>query len=429
MSSFKPDEKHTFKLHTAYASIEGIVLGVLALNEFVFLKSLNGSNYMMSLLFQFSMVVFVALFFINEWLKRVQNRKRLLRIVALGTRLPLLILIFFPKDLGLFESNLLYHYIFLLVFFIYYLGALFINPTINFLLKINYSHLNFGKLYSYSTTINKILMMSVTFLYGIWLDIEPSAYRFALPFTGILSVISLWLLSMIPYPDVEIHPKSKLSESVRKSAKEMIQILKKNKAFRDFELGFMFYGIAFMVSVAVIAIYFYEGLDLNYSSVAFYRNAYNILAIVLLPFFGKLIGRLDPRLFSLITFGSIILYISFLLMTLWFPQHTSFYGIKLYHILIFYILAHGVFAATMVLLWNIGSAYFCMPDEAGTYQSVHLFLTGFRAIFAPSLGVFFYEKYGIIVAFGIAIFFLFLAIAVNLLSYASGKAKLALIKR
>jgi hypothetical protein len=97
MEAFQPNQKRTFRLHTAYTSIEGIVLGVLALNEFVFLKSLHGSNYMMSLLFQFSMVVFVALFFINEWLKRIQNRRRLLRIVALGTRLPLLVLVFFQR--------------------------------------------------------------------------------------------------------------------------------------------------------------------------------------------------------------------------------------------------------------------------------------------------------------------------------------------
>ncbi|MBS4058812.1 MAG: MFS transporter [Bacteroidetes bacterium] len=426
MEAFQPNQKRTFRLHTAYTSIEGIVLGVLALNEFVFLKSLHGSNYMMSLLFQFSMVVFVALFFINEWLKRIQNRRRLLRIVALGTRLPLLVLVFFPKDEKLFDVNLHFHYVFLLVFFIYYLGALFINPNINYLLKINYSHVNFGKLYSYSATVNKIIMMSVTFLYGFWLDIDPSAYSTALPITGLLGIISLWLLSMIPYPESITQPKSKLSESIRKSAKEMIHILKTNKAFRDFELGFMFYGFSFMVSIAVIAIYFYEGLDLNYSSVAFYRNAYNLLAILLLPFFGKLIGRIDLRKFSVITYGSIILYIIFLLMTLWFPQHTTVFGIKLYYVLILYILAHGVFAATMVLLWNIGSAYFCPSEEAGTYQSVHLFLTGFRALFAPTLGVFFYEKYGIVMAFGIAIVFLIIAIAINLRSYYLEKSKLTL---
>ena len=179
----------------------------------------------------------------------------------------------------------------------------------------------------------------------------------------------------------------------------------------------MFYGFSFMVSVTVIAIYFYEGLDLNYSSVAFYRNAYNILAIILLPFFGSLMGNIDPRKFSVITYSSIMLYIFFLLMTVWFPASVMLGNIKLYYLLIFYIIAHGIFAATMVLLWNIGSAYFCAPAEAGSYQSVHLFLTGFRALFAPTLGVLFYESFGIVTTFTIAIISLAIAIAINLWSY------------
>jgi hypothetical protein len=105
MNAFEPDEKRTFRLHTAYAAIEGVVLGILALNEFVFLKSLHGSNYQMGLLFQFSMAVFVALFFMHEWLKKVQNRGRLLRITALVTRLPLLGLVFFPRTAEFYSSS------------------------------------------------------------------------------------------------------------------------------------------------------------------------------------------------------------------------------------------------------------------------------------------------------------------------------------
>jgi hypothetical protein len=183
----------------------------------------------------------------------------------------------------------------------------------------------------------------------------------------------------------------------------------------------MFYGFSFMVSVTVIAIFFYEGLDLNYSSVAFYKNAYNILAIILLPYFGGLLGSLDPRKFSVLTYSSIFLYIFFLMFTVWLPAHTVIFGIKLYYVLILYIIAHGVFAATMVLLWNIGSAYFCKAEEAGTYQSVHLFLTGFRALFAPTLGVLFYESFGLITTFVIALISLMLAISVNIWSYQAEK--------
>lgn len=417
MTTNKENELRTFRLHLAYASIEGIILGMLALNEFVFLKSMHGNNYLMSLLFQFSMAVFTGLIFMNEWLKNVPSRSRLLRQTALITRLPLLLLLFFPANITAYENSLVFHYLFLGIFLIYYLGALVINPNINFLLKTNYQHQNFGKYYSYATSANKIIMMLVTFGYGILLDNQPYAFRFSLPLAGILGMISLGLLSKIHHPLPVISQQKSVRESAKKSVHEMLNTLKNNKAYRDFEWGFMFYGIAFMVSVTVIAIYFYEGLDMNYSSVAFYRNAYNLLAIFLLPFFGKLIGNIDPRKFSVLTYTSIILYISFLLMTVWFPQHFFLWNIKLYYVLIFYIIAHGVFAATMVLLWNIGSAYFCESHEAGTYQSIHLFLTGFRALFAPLMGVWFYENYGLTITFGLSIVSLIVAILINLSSY------------
>jgi predicted MFS family arabinose efflux permease len=118
------------------------------------------------------------------------------------------------------------------------------------------------------------------------------------------------------------------------------------------------------------------------------------LAIILLPFFGKLLGDIDPRKFGVYAFSALGLYILAVAATRIFPGNFEILGVTIYYTLIFYILFHGVFAATMVLLWNIGSSYFCEPSEAGTYQSLHLSLTGLRAIVAPLLGVFFYEMFG-----------------------------------
>lgn len=417
MLKLSQQEKQTFRLHSSYATIDGFVLGILALNEFVFLKSIHGSNYQMSLLFQFSMAVFTLLFFFHAWLKKVQNRKKLLRLAAVITRLPLIAIIFFPRTATLYDQSNLYQWLFLAAFLVYFMGALVINPTINLMLKTNYEHHHFGKLYSYATSLNKVVMMLVTFGYGWLLDIDYYLFTYALPAAGLMSIVGLWLLSMIPFELEKVTQSGSIWQSVRHSAKDMWHILKTNKPYLHFEMGFMFYGFSFMVSVTVIAIYFYEGLDLNYSSVAFYRNAYNILAIILLPFFGSLMGNIDPRKFSIITYSSIMLYIFFLLLTVWFPNSVMVGNIKLYYLLIFYIIAHGIFAATMVLLWNIGSAYFCAPNEAGSYQSVHLFLTGFRALFAPTLGVLFYESFGIVTTFIIAMASLAIAITINLWSY------------
>jgi len=257
----------------------------------------------------------------------------------------------------------------------------------------------------------------ITFVYGALLDQNYYIFKWSLPLAGLLSMIGLWLLSTISFKEKIIQFKQSFWESVKASSLDMVQILKRNQPYRHFEIGFMFYGFSFMVSVTVIAIFFYEGLDLNYTSVAFYKNAYNILAIILLPYFGGLLGNLDPRKFSVVTYSSILLYIFFLMLTVWFPVYDEVFGIKLYYVLILYILAHGVFAATMVLLWNIGSAYFCSAEEAGTYQSVHLFLTGFRALFAPTIGVVFYEQFGLITTFTMALISLTMAIGVNIWSY------------
>jgi len=412
------NERRTFRLHTIYMVIEGFVLGILALNEFVFIKSLHGTNYQLSFLFQFSALVFLFLIVINEFLRRVKNRKKLLRTVAIATRLPLFALLLFPSTNEQMLAKPYYHYIFLFLFLIYFFGNIFIKPSINLLLKLNYRHNNFGKLYSYSTSVNKIVMLVVTFAYGYILDFNNFAFIYIIPFAGLLGIISVFVLSLIRYQEEnDVIIRHSISESVKASIKQMYTILKTNKPYRHFEMGFMYYGFSFMISVTVITIYFYEALNLNYSSVAFYRNSYNLLAIMLLPYFGKLIGNIDPRKFAAITYLSIAIYIAALSLTTYIPFHFKFLDITIYYTLIVYIIFHGIFAATMVLLWNIGSAYFCKPDESGTYQSLHLSLTGVRSIFAAITGVIFYELFGFTITFAIAIFSLLCGIMLMLWSY------------
>ncbi len=413
-----PLEKQSFRLHTIYTLLEGVILGVLALNEFVFLKSLKGSNLQLGVLFQFSTVVFVFLLFINEFIRRTKNRKRLVFMVGLLTRLPLFFLILFPRSSTSLDGNSLYHYIFLAIFLVYYLGNPVIYPTINFLLKSNYLHENFSRLYSISTSLNKFVMLVITFVYGLWLDADNYIFVYVFPVISILGVFSVFLLTRIPFPTEEPETIRKpIFQSVLQSGKNMYKILKENVPYRHFEAGFMLYGFAFMFTYPILYIYFYDHLNLNYSSVAFYRNAYNIVAIAILPFFGKLMGKIDPRMFGVITYTSLGLYIFFLALTSYVPYCFDFWNITLYYSLIAYIVFHGVFAASMVLLWNIGSSYFCKPHEAGTYQSLHLSLVGARAIIAPLFGVFFYELFGYTATFGLSILFVIAAVFIMYWSY------------
>ncbi|MFZ4705780.1 MAG: MFS transporter [Bacteroidales bacterium] len=411
-------EKRVYRIHTAYSILEGVIAGVLALNEFVFIKSLHGSSYQLSVLFQFSVLVFLVLLVFNEMLKRVKSKVKLLRITGALTRLPLFVLVFFPGTHAAMSGNSVFHYIFLAVFLVYYLGNPAIFPVINLLLKHNYRHEVFGKLYSFATFWNKVVMLLTTFVYGLLLDADNFAFRWVFPVIAVMGFVSLVLLSRIHYEEKESFvPVKKFFASILESGTNMYKTWSGNKAFKHFEVGFLFYGFAFMSTITVITLFFERSLHLNYSGVAFYKNAYNVLALLWIPFFGRLLGRIDPRKFAAITFATILLYLLSLALTSWFPDYVEVLGIKIYYFLLLYILGQSLFAATMSLLWSIGSAYFCKPDEAADYQSVHLFLTGTRAVFAPILGVLFYEMYGFEFTFMVGATFALIAVLVMIWSY------------
>ena len=123
------------------------------------------------------------------------------------------------------------------------------------------------------------------------MDWDNFAFVYIFPIMALLSIISVYALSNIEYKEDETENVNKsLLESVKESAMNLFNIVKTNKAYRHFEVGFMLYGFAFMISITVITIFFDRALHLNYSSIAFYKNSYYIIAILLLPFFGKLIA-------------------------------------------------------------------------------------------------------------------------------------------
>jgi len=416
-------ERKTFFLHFIYSIIEGIIAGALALNEFVLIKSLKGNDYQVGFLVQFGVMVLVFSMLFNEFVKRSTNKKLLLKKVALLTRLPLLLFIVFPFAPA--SAHSYFQYLFLIIFLVYFLANPIVIPAINVLLKNNYSHDNFGNLYGYNTIINKIVILAITFVFGFLLDYDNQAFVYVYPVLGILGIVSIIILSQIDYTPVSIPATVKsYSETIKDSVKNMLSILKQNKPFADFERGFMYYGFAWLLTSAVIAIFFEKALGLNYSSIAFYKNGYNILSIMLLPYFGKLIGKIDPRKFAAITFLSMLLFLLFMGLTEFFPYYTTLWGIKIYYFLLLSHISYGVFAATMALLWYIGSAYFCKESEVSEYQSIHLTLTGVRGLFAPLLGVWMYNLLGFAGVFGIGVLFLAYAIYLMLKSMANKKLDL-----
>lgn len=405
------NEKRVFALHLSYSILEGIMAGAVVLNEFIFLKSMHGSNYMLSFLWQFSALVLLPSFIFTEYLKRKRNKRNFLRTVALLTRAPMLILLLFPSDMGALSGHIIYHYLFLAIFLNYYLAWPLVLPTVNFFLKNNYSHQNFGSLFSIASSAKNIATLAGTFIAGLLLDNDPFAFRYIYPLIGVMGFSSVFLLTRIPKHKIENQEKKKaFLHEIPDISKRSWLILWKQKPYRDFEIAFMIYGLAFMITISVITIFLEKEMKLSYSDLAFYKNTAVLLATVLFPFFGKMLGNTDPRKFGTLPFAALAFYILFIMLAANTGTEFELAGFHIQSSLLIAFVFFGLFSATMTLLWSIGSAYFCKQEDAGAYQSIHLSLTGFRAMFAPTLGVFFYEQFGYNTTFIIAISLLTLGI-------------------
>lgn len=411
-------ELRTFYLHLTFSVIDGMIRGALMLNEYVFIKSLNGSSYQLSFLFQSSVIVLLLSVLFNEMIHRAKRKRKLLRRAGFLTHLPLLILLFFPRTPEVYSINSIYHYIFLFVFFTYYLSYPIVLPTINLFLKNAYSKDNFGRLYGLSASIRQIFWIVTVFVLGLLLDADAFSFTWFFPILGLLGFFSIVLFARIEYIPKVIHEfKQGFLEAVFGSFKKMINTLKTNRAYFDFQIAYMFYGFAFMSTRSVINIFYDEALSLNYSSVAFYQNAYNIIAIVLLPVFGKVIGKIDPRKFTVIPFASMAGYILFVSLSEYFPFCIEIWNLQIYWMMVIATLFYSFFTASMLLSWNIGSSYFGKNEEAGDYQSIHLFATGLRGIVSPLIGVVLYELFGFSLTFIIAIIALLTGIIILRWSY------------
>lgn len=412
-TELETSQRRTFLLHMIYSAAEGILFGTFVLNEFVFIKSLQGNNYLMGTLIMFSMGVFSLLIFGNEVLRRNQNKKRLLRVTALVTRLPMLAFLFFPTQLSSYTNNPVWYFFFLLIILIYYMSTPVSIPTVNLLLRTSYGTKLFSKLFGYASTLNKIFALLTTFIFGMLLDHDYFAFRFTYPIVAMIGIAGIWSLSAIEYtPEPLPVFKRGFFAAIKNSILTMQNIVKNNRPFLNFEIGFFLYGIAFMITVTAITFYMDKELHLSYSSIAGYKNLGAFITILFMPFFGSFLGKTDPRKFSRIAYWLMLAYIGFIASTEWVDFHFVFGEYTIYATLVIAFIAQGLFAASMGLLWYIGSAFFCRNSSmSGDYQSVHLSFVGIRALFAPLLGVFFYQIWGYTTTFIIGIVLVLMAIA------------------
>jgi MFS family permease len=371
--------------------LDGFALGVLALNEFVLLKGFKASAFQIGLFWQLSVVVMPFSVLLHHWLDKATHKKRLLRRVAICSRAPLIFFLLFPKHLYTQPQNTLLIWLFLLLFFIYYLGNPLIWPVLNLFTKANYKPERFGKLFGWNLTATQITTVAATFIFGLLLEWDSDTYRYVFPVIGILSLTGIWMMIRIPITEELENPKKTNTVRLKHTLANSFHIFKANPAFARFQLAMMAYGMGFLMSLAVVTLYLGDYFKLSYNDASLYKNIPIFMGIVLLPALSGHMDRRDPRRLAIFSYLGHGLFFLGLILAHTFAAGSELLGYRIVYMLLLAYLCQGVYVTLMALVWGIGSSYFAPAHEAARYHSLHITLTGIRGLIAPPIGVLLYK--------------------------------------
>lgn len=273
---------------------------------------------------------------------------------------------------------------------VYLFGAM-VYPAQNSILQENIPEARRGDVFGRGATVMHGTAAVCSVVVGLLLEADPSAYRFIYPVLGVLGFGYPLILSTIPrpaagqgeQPEGTVTPpggRSNLSSALFQPFLDARDTFRRDRAYLWYQLNFTVYGVAFIMLVPVIPLYFSRELDLPYQDIAQARVLIGSLGLSILgPLMGRLSDRLHPARLCALSFGWVVMFPLALVAgpLLGLSAATTAYGA-------FVIYTVGM--AGVNITWNVGSIAFAPPGQGGHYQGIHVAMVGLRGILAPILG-------------------------------------------
>jgi predicted MFS family arabinose efflux permease len=173
------------------------------------------------------------------------------------------------------------------------------------------------------------------------------------------------------------------------SWRDVWRILKEDRAFRIYEIGFMTYGVAFLMGWALLSLYAEGPLNLSYDQFTdAVGYAFPLALVCGAWFWGRFTDRLGVIRLSAVAITTLAGFYLFMLLAV--SGHRTFVtGFALF----------GFAMAAIDVGWSLGPLHFAPEGEAHMYTAVHFALVGVRSLFAPFLGLWMMRSLGYHVTF------------------------------
>lgn len=217
------------------------------------------------------------------------------------------------------------------------------------------------------------IMMTIAWLLGAWLELDPYGYQYFLPFTALLGCFIAKNTEKI---DLFTERVSQTKQGF--SFKRAVSILRFDKNFFFFMLFQSILGIANISGVAVLQVYVNSENFLSASpgEAALLTGVIPSAAMFIsIRFWGSIFDRINIVYYRAIS--SIVMGLGFIVYTLSNSIFFAIIGATIW----------GLGRGGGQLVWTIGVLAFAKSKDSATYMGIHTSLTGVRGVIAPFIGV------------------------------------------
>lgn len=393
-------EKRTFWLLMLASFFNGFVFGTFNIQDVVAKKALLALDWQITILV---MLWPLSNLFSIWWGKALERSKSLSKFFILSAfvgRIVLLLMLF---------THSYYSYLIIMIFVFSFNSLL--SPAQNSIYRNNINVENRGVLFGYTASLVTLIAIIFSYSAGKLMDVNEDWFRYIFSVAGLMGCISSLLMAMIKIENKKYNTaKLKLKQFFVTPIMSTVNILKKNRDFAIFQRNYFIYGIGFMIILPAIPKFLVEYLKMDYSQTFMAKGIISQLGILLLsPIAGRIHDKKNPSFFTFLAFFTLGCYPLILLISSFLIGS----GVENY-VVYFAYLIFGIGMSAIVISWNMSSIFFAGDDDVSMYQSVHVTLTGVRALIFPFLGYYILRYFGVKVVFIVSISMFWIA---SLLSY------------
>lgn len=374
----------TFRRAASASALEGLAQGLFSLNAYVAINSMGAlqAGYEREVATLVTMLPSVAMLFATAYDAgpAVRGRRRYFLFAAGFGRFIFVLVPLIALLTGVVQS---FAFVALVAFSALVCAG--VPPALNQLWGANYVPASRGKRFAWNSSLSMLMVLTGAFIAGWVLDAKPwignqGNHTLLYPVAavvGALALLGFWRIRIRYAQSSHVAPKG-VFKRLKNSYARAFGLLRDDKHFRTYELGFIFYGIAFMMMMPAVPVLFASYLEADYTQ---FSRATVVTMQLTLMLMAPVVAWLSAgRRVTLVTAAG------FLLLAL-FPALLTVTALT--RDITFAYVAFVIFGLAMSgvhYVWNLGALAFAKPGNALAYTSTHAAMVGVRALIGFPLG-------------------------------------------